>query len=57
MRQKVVKSNETEYSIVDDVLRFYDGVCVPIDDDLRHKILTEAYSSLYTVYLRSVKMY
>lgn len=43
--------------MIDDVLRFCNHVCVPSDDDLSHKILTEVYSSLYTTHLKSVKMY
>lgn len=56
MRQKVAKTTKTEFSMVDDVLKFCNQVYVPSDDDVRHKILMKAYSSFYTSHIKSVKI-
>lgn len=57
MEQKIVEGSEVEFVMIDDVLRFHNQVFVPSDDELRRKILTKAYSSLYTTHPKSVKIY
>lgn len=37
---RVIEGTETEFSMINDMLRFCNWVYVPNDDDLRHKILT-----------------
>lgn len=39
------------------LLRFGDRVCVPSDQKLRDRLLTEAHSSLYAIHPGVVKMY
>ena len=48
---KEVKINE------EGVLRIKGRVCVPRVDDLIHTILTEAYSSRYSIHTRATKLY
>lgn len=57
MKQRFVEGTRAEFMVIDDVLRFHNRVCVPINDDLSHKILTKAYNSFYTIYRKIVKIY
>lgn len=57
MTQTIVKGANSEFIIVDDMLKFRGRVCILSVDKLKGKILVEAYNSLYTTYIGSVKMY
>lgn len=57
MIQRVVDGLEPNFSVLDEVLKFGDKVCVPQDDDLRTQILIKVYYALYTTHLESVKIY
>lgn len=57
MRRRVIKGIKSDLSVVEDMIRFRGRVCVLSIVGLRDKILVKTYSSFYTVYLRSVKMY
>lgn len=57
MIQRVTNRLQLDFKVLDEVLRFKDKVCILQDDELRTQILTEAYSALYTVYPKSVKIY
>nr|GEW33407.1 reverse transcriptase domain-containing protein [Tanacetum cinerariifolium] len=49
--QNVEDGKHTEFSVDDDsVVWFEDRLCVPNDQALREKVMTEAYSSPFTVY-------
>ncbi|GJR81546.1 putative reverse transcriptase domain-containing protein [Tanacetum coccineum] len=54
--EKTVK--HTEFSVDDDgVVWFEDRLCVPNDQALREKVMTEAHSSPFTIHPGSTKMY
>nr|GFB99449.1 reverse transcriptase [Tanacetum cinerariifolium] len=56
--QNVEDGKHIEFSVDDDgVVRFEDRLCVLSDQALREKIMTEAYSSPFTVHPGSTKMY
>nr|GFB00072.1 putative reverse transcriptase domain-containing protein [Tanacetum cinerariifolium] len=49
--QKVEDGKRTEFSVDDDgVVWFEDRLCVPSDQALREKVMTEAHSSPFTVH-------
>nr|GFD42046.1 putative reverse transcriptase domain-containing protein [Tanacetum cinerariifolium] len=54
--QNVEDSKHTEFSVDDDgVVWFEDMLCVPSDQALRDKVMTEAHSSPFTVHPGSTK--
>ncbi|GJS94723.1 putative nucleotidyltransferase, ribonuclease H [Tanacetum coccineum] len=56
--QNVEDGKHTEFSVDDDgVVWFEDRLCVPNDQALREKVMTEAHSSLFTIHPGSTKMY
>nr|GEZ45510.1 reverse transcriptase [Tanacetum cinerariifolium] len=56
--QNVEDGKHTEFSVDDDgVVWFEDRLCVPSDQALREKVMTEAHSSPFTVHPGSTKMY
>ncbi|GJS20235.1 putative reverse transcriptase domain-containing protein [Tanacetum coccineum] len=56
--QNVEDGKHTEFSVDDDgVVWFEDRLCVPNDQALREKVMTEAHSSPFTIHLGSTKMY
>ncbi|GKB23761.1 transposon ty3-G gag-pol polyprotein [Tanacetum coccineum] len=56
--QNVEDGKHTEFSIDDDgVVWFEDRLCVPNDQALREKVMTEAHSSPFTIHPGSTKMY
>ncbi|GJS57330.1 retrotransposon protein, putative, ty3-gypsy subclass [Tanacetum coccineum] len=56
--QNVEDGKHTEFSVDDDgVVWFEDRLCVPNDQALREKVMTEAHSSLFTIHPGSIKMY
>lgn len=55
--QRIIEGKETDFKIVNGALMFRDRICVPQDDELRNKILSEAHNTLYTAHPGSVKMY
>nr|GFC05917.1 hypothetical protein [Tanacetum cinerariifolium] len=56
--QNVEDGKHTEFSVDDDdVVWFEDRLCVPSDQALRKKVMTEAHSSPFTVHPGSTKMY
>ncbi|GJS31461.1 putative nucleotidyltransferase, ribonuclease H [Tanacetum coccineum] len=56
--QNVKDGKHTEFSVDDDgVVWFEDRLCVPNDQALREKVMTEAHSSPFTIHLGSTKMY
>nr|GFC55445.1 retrotransposon protein, putative, Ty3-gypsy subclass [Tanacetum cinerariifolium] len=56
--QNVEDGKQTEFSVDDDgVVWFEDRLCVPSNQALREKVMTEAYSSPFTVHPGSTKMY
>ncbi|GJX61920.1 putative nucleotidyltransferase, ribonuclease H [Tanacetum coccineum] len=56
--QNVEDGKHTEFSVDDDgVVWFEDRLCVPNDQALREKVMTEAHSSPFTIHPGSTKMY
>ncbi|GKA49364.1 putative nucleotidyltransferase, ribonuclease H [Tanacetum coccineum] len=56
--QNVEDDKHTEFSVDDDgVVWFEDRLCVPNDQALREKVMTEAHSSPFTIHPGSTKMY
>ncbi|GJS66054.1 retrotransposon protein, putative, ty3-gypsy subclass [Tanacetum coccineum] len=56
--QNVEDDKHTEFSVDDDgVVWFEDRLCVPNDQTLREKVMTEAHSSPFTIHPGSTKMY
>ncbi|GJR50771.1 putative nucleotidyltransferase, ribonuclease H [Tanacetum coccineum] len=56
--QNVEDGKHTEFSVDDDsVVWFEDRLCVPNDQVLREKVMTEAHSSPFTIHPGSTKMY
>nr|GFC35005.1 retrotransposon protein, putative, Ty3-gypsy subclass [Tanacetum cinerariifolium] len=56
--KNVEDGKHTEFSVDDDgVVWFEDRLCVPSDQALREKVMTEAHSSLFTVHPGLTKMY
>ncbi|GJY42511.1 retrotransposable element Tf2 [Tanacetum coccineum] len=56
--QNVEDSKHTEFSVDDDgVVWFEDRLCVPNDQALREKVMTEAHSSSFTIHPGLTKMY
>nr|GFB93594.1 retrotransposon protein, putative, Ty3-gypsy subclass [Tanacetum cinerariifolium] len=56
--QNVEDGKHTEFSVDDDgVVWFEDRLCVPSDQALREKVMTEAHSSPFTVHPGLTKMY
>ncbi|GJS97366.1 retrotransposon protein, putative, ty3-gypsy subclass [Tanacetum coccineum] len=56
--QNVEDGKHTEFSVDDDgVVWFEDRLCVPNDQTLREKVMTEAHSSPFTIHPGSTKMY
>nr|GFA58881.1 putative reverse transcriptase domain-containing protein [Tanacetum cinerariifolium] len=56
--QNVEDGKHTEFSVDDDgVVWFEDRLCLPSDQALREKVMTEAHSSPFTVHPGSTKMY
>ncbi|GJU36830.1 putative reverse transcriptase domain-containing protein [Tanacetum coccineum] len=56
--QNVEDGKHTEFSVDDDgVVWFKDRLCVPNDQALREKVMTEAHSSPFTIHPGSTKMY
>ncbi|GJU03781.1 pol protein [Tanacetum coccineum] len=56
--QKVEDDKHTEFSVDDDgVIWFEDRLCVPNDQVLHEKVMTEAHSSPFTIHPGSTKMY
>ena len=45
------------YSIINEVLKFQDRLCVPNIHELKRRILDEARKSMFTIHLGSNKMY
>ena len=53
----LLKMNES-FSLGDDViLRYQNRLCVPDVDDLRTRVVAEAYGSRYSIHPGSTKMY
>ncbi|GKG04165.1 retrotransposon protein, putative, ty3-gypsy subclass, partial [Tanacetum coccineum] len=53
-----VEDKHTEFSVDDDgIVWFKDRLCVPNDQALREKVVTEAHSSPFTIHPGSTKMY
>ncbi|GJR77776.1 retrotransposon protein, putative, ty3-gypsy subclass [Tanacetum coccineum] len=56
--QNVEDGKHTEFSVDDDgIVWFEDRLCVPNDQALREKVMTEAHSSPFTIHPGSTKMY
>ncbi|GJS49982.1 putative nucleotidyltransferase, ribonuclease H [Tanacetum coccineum] len=56
--ENVEDGKHTEFSVDDDgVVWFEDRLCVPNDQALREKVMTEAHSSPFTIHPGSTKMY
>ncbi|GKG25793.1 hypothetical protein Tco_0398939, partial [Tanacetum coccineum] len=56
--QNVEDGKHTEFSVDDDgVLWFEDRLCVPNDQALREKVITEAHSSPFTIHPSLTKIY
>ncbi|GJW51090.1 retrotransposon protein, putative, ty3-gypsy subclass [Tanacetum coccineum] len=56
--QNVEDGKHTEFSVDDDgIVWFEDRLCVPNDQVLREKVMTEAHSSPFTIHPGSTKMY
>ncbi|GKE68220.1 retrotransposon protein, putative, ty3-gypsy subclass, partial [Tanacetum coccineum] len=56
--QNVEDDKHTEFSVDDDgIVWFEDRLCVPNDQALREKVMTEALSSPFTIHPGSTKMY
>ncbi|GJV01385.1 putative reverse transcriptase domain-containing protein [Tanacetum coccineum] len=58
LRHICMNGKHTEFSVDDDgVVWFEDRLCVPNDQALREKVMTEAHSSPFTIHPGSTKMY
>ena len=58
LKDDALESQESKFSISENDVLFFDGrICVPNEDELRRKILTEAHETQYSVYPGSTKMY
>lgn len=57
MIQQVHEGKVTEFHLVDSVLYFKNRLCIPHNDELRKRILTEAHDTPYTAHPGTTKMY
>ena len=57
IQQQMIEGKQTDFQVVEGVLRFKGRVCVPQDMELRNKVLFEAHNTLYTAHPGGVKMY
>ena len=53
----LIKMNESVALRGDDILRYQDRLCLPYVDDLRTRIVIEAYGSRYSIHPGYTKMY